>query len=432
MMMIVRVILYSVMSFFTIYNSCRLAELIMNRERNRDPDLPVIFVLLSAVYMFVYTGIAHPILDLALFILRYLCLFACVKLAAGIGIFQAVYIVLVYVSSDSLLRSLFLYLVSLFYDGYSNSYVSSIISLLIKVLLFIAIGQLSKKKESIWQFDIIPKYIYLLILLAVFFGGGLIETQLTLTNAQVQDALSRSFTVISIFLLIFIIIALVFNCISKAYLENISTVLEKQVNLQVDHYKKAAKLNAELRNFRHDYKNHLLCVQGLLEGGEYDEAKEYIHGITLRQTAMNKDFSSGNTIVNAILADKTEAAESIGAEIRFQGVVYEDISAVDICTIFANALDNAVEACRKIGGSEPKIITIKCSYVKHIQFICITNPTAKDVKIVNNAVETDKEDKGTHGIGLYNIRRTVAKYNGEFEITCRDRRFTLDIGFKVI
>lgn len=61
MMMLVRVILYSVMSFFTVYNSCRLAELIMNRERNRDPDLPVIFVLLSAVYMFVYTGIAHPI-----------------------------------------------------------------------------------------------------------------------------------------------------------------------------------------------------------------------------------------------------------------------------------------------------------------------------------------------------------------------------------
>lgn len=104
---------------------------------------------------------------------------------------------------------------------------------------------------------------------------------------------------------------------------------------------------------------------------------------------------------------------------------------MDLCTILSNALDNAIEACEKISSDEQKIILVKCSYIKHIQFIWISNPVAEDVKIINNTVETSKADKNIHGIGLYNIRRTVAKYEGEFEISCKDKMFVMDIGFKV-
>lgn len=430
-MMYILVFLYSAASFFTVYNSCRLAELVMNREKKNGVIFPAVYVALSAVYIFFRLSIKLPLLDFGLLILHYLWLFACVKKAAKIKLFQTLYIVLMYLSVESLLQSLFRYMTSLFYDGYKNGSIEIIILLFGNLLLFFIIDMLEKKTKTLWQFNIIPRYIYVLILLAVFFGGGLIETQLSLTNIQIQGFLSRTFTVISIFLLIFIIISLIFNCISKAYLENVSSMLEDQVKAQVEYYKKADKLNTELRNFRHDYKNHLLCLQGLLDGEEYDEARDYLHSITLRQTASGKDFSSGNTIVNAILADKSETAEHIGAEIRFQGIVYEDIPAVDVCTIFANALDNALEACGKLTGSGPKIISVKCSYVKHIQFINITNPTSEEIKIVNNAIETSKKDKNLHGIGLYNIRRTVEKYDGEFDISCEGGMFTLDVGFKV-
>lgn len=430
-MICIQVILCFMISFFNVYNLCELSGLVMNREVKREYALSAVYIVLSTVNMLFHFSIDQPIIDFCLMMFKYICLFACVKRASGIGLFHTVYIILIYLSAESLVQSLFKYMISLFYDGYTEQYIQIIVSLLDGLLFFFIIGQLHKRKETFWQFNIIPGYIYMLVLMAIFFCGGLIEIQLTLTNTQIQGMLSRSFTVISIFLLIFIIISLVFNCISKAYLENVSSVLEKQVNVQVDYYKKANKLNTELRNFRHDYKNHLLCVQGLLDGEEYDEAKEYIRSITLRKITSGREFSSGNTIVNAILADKSETAESIGADIRFQGIVYEDISAVDICTILANALDNAIEACEKIPDGEPKIISVKCSYVKHIQFICITNPTAENVRIINNAAQSSKNDKNIHGIGLYNIRRTVAKYDGEFEISCKDNQFVLDIGFKV-
>lgn len=427
--MCVKLLLYAAISLLTVLNIGRFAELVMNRERKKGIVLPAVYVALSVIYKFVHLHTVLPVLDLVLLAVCYIWLFICVKKAADTRTFQAVYMVLLYLSIDSLIQSLFKYLLSLTSVEYNGSIIPIMLALVSGVLIFLFISGVGRKKSSVWQLDIIPRYIYILILLAIFFGGGLIEIQLSLTNIQLQGTLSRSFTVITIVLLVFIMISLIFNCISKAYLENVSSMLENQVKAQVEYYKKTDKLNTELRNFRHDYKNHLLCVQGLLDGGEYDEAKDYVSSITHRQNTVGKEFFSGNSIVNAILADKSEAAESVGAQILFKGIVYEEISAADICTIFANALDNAVEACAKLPDGVPKIISVKCSYVKHIQFICITNPTAENVKIVNNAVETSKNDKNLHGIGLYNIRSTVRKYNGEFNISCKDGQFVMEIGF---
>ena len=51
--------------------------------------------------------------------------------------------------------------------------------------------------------------------------------------------------------------------------------MEKQVNDQVEHYKKINKLTDDLRKFRHDYKNHMICLQAMLEKGLLDDAIEY-------------------------------------------------------------------------------------------------------------------------------------------------------------
>lgn len=34
---------------------------------------------------------------------------------------------------------------------------------------------------------------------------------------------------------------------------------------QVEHYQKINKLTDDLREFRHDYKNHMICLQATLE-----------------------------------------------------------------------------------------------------------------------------------------------------------------------
>ena len=388
--------------------------------------------IFSLCYLPLSSNADNAVLKLVFLIIYYSLLFLCVCLSCKeVKLKIILYIFLFYLTMDSIFQSTFLLFVNIFYKNYDNliALFISVITNLFVLMLFIKLSQISSAR---FHLNSIHTATYILILLALFFSGGLIENQLTATDdIIVQSSFNKIFTVISIVLLIFIIASLVFNCISKAYFENVSSILEKQVNAQVDYYKKVDRLNKDLRDFRHDYKNHMICIQGLLDSQEYDEAREYIHGITLRKTILSKEFASGNSIADALLSDKAECTEEIGAELQFKGVIFEDIPSVDLCTILSNALDNAIEACEKISSDEPKIISVKCSYIKHIQFILISNPVAEDVKIINNAVETSKADKNVHGIGLYNIRRTVAKYEGEFEISCKDKMFVMDIGFKV-
>jgi sensor histidine kinase regulating citrate/malate metabolism len=263
----------------------------------------------------------------------------------------------------------------------------------------------------------IRKRIYFLILLAIAFSGGLIENQMVITeNIEMQNLLTMIFTIFSISTMIIIIISLIIYCISKGYLENVSGLLEKQVTEQIEHYNKIDKLNNNLREFRHDYKNHMACLQALLEHNEYEDARQYIYEITNQEILEANSIFTGSKIADIILSDKKDKAKPANIIIDFAGEISDKISASDLCTILANALDNAIEACRKISGSEPKTITVKCAFIHNVQVIQISNPIAKKVDIINNTADTSKEDTSKHGFGLYNIKKTVNKYKGDFEI----------------
>lgn len=432
--MLIYILLFTLTSVLMLYNINTVISIITNFKNKFKINLIfVVYIICSIVYTLVeYDVVSSSLIDLLVLITYYLIAIVYLIVVNKCSIRKMVYIFLLYLSVSSLLHSIFRFILGLFLENYLDQIIKAVIALIVNVLLMIMISciRYCVNNKMPFKTDIINTNVYVLILLAIFFGGGLIENQLTLENVQFQSAVTKIFTVITIFVMIFIIGSLVFNCISRAYFENVSSILEKQVNEQVDYYKKIDKIDKELRDFRHDYKNHMICVQSLIEAKEYDEATEYLEGITLHKTILSRGFSSGNSIADVLLSDKSEWAEKVGAEIQFEGVIYENIPPADLCTILSNAIDNAIEACEKIQSNEQKIISVKCSYIKRIQFIDITNPVSEDVKITNNVVETSKVDKNIHGIGLYNIRRTVMKYDGEFDISCKDKIFAMSIAFK--
>lgn len=435
-MTFVYLFLFTASSFFTLYNINSLITFVNNFNRKLKLNVAIIlYFVCSTAYILcrMNRDKISPVIEPILWIVYYILLIVNLIIVNKCSFKRLMYISFLYLSLDSIIQSLFRYICSIVYSEYAEQSIQLFTMFLSSIIIYFALKMLIKCNSGflLGQINLIPNYVYVLILLALFFSGGLIENQLLVTNhTEFQTMFNKTFTIISIFLLLFIIGLLVFNCISRAYFENVSSILEKQVNEQVDYYKKIDKIDKDLRDFRHDYKNHMICVQSLIEAKEYDEATEYLEGITLHKTILSRGFSSGNSIADVLLSDKSEWAEKVGAKIQFEGVIYENIPPADLCTILSNAIDNAIEACEKIQSDEKKIISVKCSYIKRIQFIDITNPVSEDVKITNNVVETSKSDKNIHGIGLYNIRRTVMKYDGEFEISCKDKTFAMSIAFK--
>ena len=101
---------------------------------------------------------------------------------------------------------------------------------------------------------------------------------------------------------------------------------------------------------------------------------------------------------------------------------------IDLCVVFGNVVDNAIEACQKLPNEQEKEICISARVIKDVFFIKSTNPTKKDIEI-SNIIMTTKEDAIDHGIGLYNIRSIVQKYDGHMQLNCANQIFTIELDF---
>lgn len=210
--------------------------------------------------------------------------------------------------------------------------------------------------------------------------------------------------------------------------KTVSDNLVTQIENQIDYYNKINKIYDEFRSFRHDFKNHLICLRSLLSENEVEKAVDYINDIEKISAVDKKAFNTGSIIIDALLSEKKDKAIESGTNLIFNGYVpTKGISNVDLCIILSNAIDNAIEACTKDSNNSHKQIEINSDYKQGYYFLVIKNPIFDKVSMKNNKFVTSKNDKTLHGYGIANIIRTVKKYNGKVDISSADDTFTVDI-----
>lgn len=201
---------------------------------------------------------------------------------------------------------------------------------------------------------------------------------------------------------------------------------EIQHSLEMNYYEDMMRRNQDIRTFRHDYKNNLLSLNMLIKSQRYDEAEEYIEDLSGGLELTKNPFNSGSYLLDAILADKAAKCREYGIEIVFEGgFPKNEIDNNTICTIFSNAVDNAVRACETLAPCIIKIISdLKPGGVT----VKILNPVKEKVIIKNNTIKTTKSDKQNHGIGISNAKKAAQKYDGYVELSCSDTEFEFKAG----
>lgn len=105
------------------------------------------------------------------------------------------------------------------------------------------------------------------------------------------------------------------------------------------------------------------------------------------------------------------------------------IDVFDLSIILNNALNNALEACEVLSGSDPeaeRFISVT-SYCKNNMFLIeVKNSFDGTVCVTEDGgLKSRKQDTHRHGLGFQNIVRCVDKYLGSADYTCCDRTFTL-------
>lgn len=239
-----------------------------------------------------------------------------------------------------------------------------------------------------------------------------------------------------IFIAIMIIVTTILMTMESAnasFYKAVAELNEHYLEAQLKHFKSFQETQQETRRIRHDMKNHIICMNDLLERGENEKLSEYLKELTDITQHIDKELHIGNDIADAIINEKYVTAKSKGVQINLEGSLagIDSIAPIDLCTIFANALDNALEAVTAPGITKP-FITINIKRNKKFLFLSFLNPCLQKLPLQNGSLKTTKNDTINHGFGLNNIHIAVEKYNGDMKCSIlssedNQRLFNLEI-----
>lgn len=181
-----------------------------------------------------------------------------------------------------------------------------------------------------------------------------------------------------------------------------------------------------VRALKHDMRNHILALQVLVQKNEMREADKYLDSM---QTFMNNPqeyVKTGNDTVDSLLNYKIQKANEVLNVVETKISIPESLSlrSFDLNVVLGNLLDNAIDASMQ---TEDKELKISIRLDKGILFLNICNSCQGIAGGRRNFLETTKEDKVNHGIGLKNVRRIVEKYHGDMEFLCENGSMETDI-----
>ena len=184
----------------------------------------------------------------------------------------------------------------------------------------------------------------------------------------------------------------------------------------------------ELRRLRHDMKNHLSSLLGMIDSGSTNDARDYIENL-LNDGKLIKtgDISrTGNIVVDSLINYKYSMAKELGIEFTSNVFIPTELpfKNENIVIILGNLLENAIEASVKVDNN--RYIGIEMGYEKNMLQICIKNSCTGEIK-KNSAgdLETTKEDKENHGMGLLSIKMAAKEYDGDVLIKNEENEFTV-------
>lgn len=275
-------------------------------------------------------------------------------------------------------------------------------------------AEIKHRHLEFWEKRLLNAMGLLLFIVAVLSMGITMEQAPSLSMRMIVGVGS----IISMFLAI-VIIAMISQGNKKNYYQNVAVMNEHYLKVELEHFKAYQIAQTETRRIRHDIKNHLYCLQHFAKEEKYDELIKYLEKIQGQVGEIDTGFHCGNEIADAICNEKSRIAGKNNITISVDGRISAEMSfqPIDICTIFANALDNAIEAVMEL-NADRRWIKITFSGQGNMQYIDFCNPVENDVNLPNTR-ETLKEDKMNHGFGLSNIRMAAEKYNGQTEISIK-------------
>ena len=224
--------------------------------------------------------------------------------------------------------------------------------------------------------------------------------------------------------------------ISVFYLYNI--LIENYINLRDnDLYKQQTyayqnqlevimESGNRVRALRHDMKNHILALQALVQRKEAEEMNRYLESMKDFMTNPEEYVKTGSDSVDSLLNYKIQKAHEVLNVVETKISIPQQLRlrSFDLNVLLGNLLDNAIDASMQ---TEEKKLNITIKLDKRVLFLYICNSCQRIADGRSGFLETTKEDKTNHGIGLKNVRQIVEKYHGDLAFQYENNFMETDV-----
>ena len=212
---------------------------------------------------------------------------------------------------------------------------------------------------------------------------------------------------------------------AESEIVTMDSMLKSQYNQYRNYQESIDLINMKYHDLKHQ-------IAGLRAETDIDKRTEWLDAMEDDIRGFESVTNTGNKVLDTIIAGKIMHGQKY--DIKFtcviDGKLLEFMHVTDICTIFGNAIDNAIENVVMIKDIEKRIIHVTVSAKNKfvlIQFQNYCEVKPNEDKRGIRLFESSKADKRNHGFGLKSIQYTVDKYDGTMKAVMNKDWFELTI-----
>jgi len=304
------------------------------------------------------------------------------------------------------------------------------IARIMTVIIFVIIFHCFKKERDfthskIWYLFIVLFAVILTIVI------GLIDMSVSV-GVQQADLTAMVAMIALIMLILYVSIYYLFNWVNEKFSKQAELSMLAYQSETIDKYLiQTEESNKIIKILSHDLKHNLISWKELAEEKNYQNVLSEILEYE-RVLKANQLIDVNNEIVNAIINQKNVLAKKNNILIEVDGVIYDDLKMtnMDLCSLFGNLIDNAIEANLKQFDCNSKKIVITLKRKNDFLLIDVKNTYGVAPVVENHAFVSQKKNRLNHGVGMISIKNTVANYDGVIENSYENGIFNTKILLK--
>ena len=212
----------------------------------------------------------------------------------------------------------------------------------------------------------------------------------------------------------------------EMYMKQENDTLQYLMQSRYEQYQQS-KESAELINMKyHDLKHQ---IQFLKEENNSEKRMKSLEKLEADICQQETKVDSGNEVLDTILSEKKRycLAHEISLTAVADGSRLDFMDMMDLCSIFGNALDNAIECLEKCEEKEKRVIHFLVAPQKKFLLIKVENYCEEEPELLDGLPKTTKDNTDFHGFGMRSMKYIVEKYDGMLTCGVQNHWFELKI-----